>query len=323
MSIFRRIYESLKDYYENRPPQPWWPDDPVEVIFGAVLVQGTNWLNVARVLETFRKENLLDFKRVLEMDEERLIETIRPTGFQRKKSRRLKEISALFLDRSGGNVERFFARDPETVRSDLLGVKGIGPGAADNILLYAGKIPVYMVDTFTRRILVRHRIISDRARESEIQQEIHRELTPEEEPYGARLFGDFQAVLVRVGRDFCDKSKPECDRCPLAPFLPADGPFGVEETASRQTSAPRLRTDRRAPEPPEPARREDLKPIEELGLNETEQTIIRQLGTDPLSIDSLAFSTGLPIHLVRANLAILEMRKIVRLAEGNKVRRIT
>ncbi len=52
-----------------------------------------------------------------------------------------------------------------------------------------------------------------------------------------------------------------------------------------------------------------------------ERQIVEQLGIEPVPIDSIVQTTGLPIHLVRAKIAILEMRKIVRQVEGNRVRR--
>lgn len=328
MSIFRRIFETLREYYETKPPQIWWPEDPLEVVVGAVLVQGTNWKSVSGVLETLRERNLLDFRRLRETDDDELATLIRPVGFQAKKTRRLKELAELFLARSGGDTASFFARDPETIRRELLTVSGIGPGTADNMLLYAGKIPVYMVDPFTRRILVRHEIVDGKAKDADIQDLVHRELTPDEEPYGTRLFGDFQALIVRIGRDYCDKSSPACGRCPLAPFLPSNGPRDIEI----RTTGPSRRdrpSDAAPPAVVGPTRSNPEarpvstpKPIEELGLDDTERKIVERIDSEPVSIDVIVQTTGLPVHLVRATIAILEMRKIVRQVEGNNVRRV-
>lgn len=289
---------------------PWWPDDPLEVVVGAVLVQGTTWTSVSRVLASLKEQNLLDFRRLSEIDDESLAERIRPVGFHAKKTARLKAIARLFLDRSDGDTEKFFARDVEQVRRELLGISGIGPGTADNILLYAGKVPIYMVDTFTIRLLVRHGIVGAHAKETEIQDLIHRELTPDEEPYGARLFHEFQAFVVRIGRDFCGKTGPKCGECPLQGFLPADGALGVKPLAATQASRPTAQTET-APQP-----------IETLELDDLERQIVEQLDTEPTPIDAVIQATGLPIHVVRAKIAILEMRKILRQVEGNRVRRV-
>ena len=43
-----------------------------------------------------------------------------------------------------------------TLREQLLAIHGIGPETADAILLYAGGLPTFVVDTYTHRILARH-----------------------------------------------------------------------------------------------------------------------------------------------------------------------
>lgn len=317
MSVLRTIYETLRDHYETKPPQVWWPEDPLEVVFGAVLVQGSTWKSVARVLDSLKEQGLLDFHKIRELETERLAELIRSVGFQTKKAQRLRAMAELFLRQADGDPVRFFARDLETVRRELLTVKGIGPGATDNILLYAGKFPIYMADPFTMRILLRHEILGPNAREDDVQKLVHLELTPDEEPYGAELFGEFQALMVRVGRDFCDKSVPACEQCPLRVFLPEDGPSGVADSR-KSTRTP----SRSAPFPPASKPKSPLKAIEELNLNETERQIVEQLDERPISIDAIIQSTNLPVHVVRATIAILEMRKVVRQLEGNQVKRI-
>lgn len=314
ITVFRKIFETLREYYDGKPAMVWWPENPVDVVFGAVLVQGANWKTVDRVLETLRSAGLLDFRRILETTDDQLASLIRPVGFQIKKTKRLKEIAQLFLDRSAGEPESFFARDPETIRNELLAVSGIGAAAADNILLYAGKIPIYMVDPFTTRILVRHGIVSADAKASEIQRLIHNELTPDEEPYGAKLFGEFQSLVVRIGRDFCDKTRPNCDACPLRSFLPDGGLVGLDE---KTASAPRRLATASPPPPPIEA-----KPLDELRLSDIERKIAESLSLEPTSIDEIVQATELPVHIVRATIAILEMRKILRQVEGNRVRRL-
>ncbi len=321
MSVFREIFETLRDYYAAQSPQAWWPDDAMEVIVGAVLVQGTTWKSVDRVLGVLKAQGLLDFQRLLEIDEADLAEWIRPAGFHTKKAKRLKDVSQLFLDRSGGDIERYFARDADAVRRELLTVSGIGPGTADNILLYAGKVPIYMVDPFTTRLLVRHRIVGPHAGEREIQELIHRELTPDEEPYGAKLFHDFQALVVRLGREFCAKTEPNCFECPLQRFLSGplpdqhdQRPAGVKTRNNDPRNRSTLSTASVASAP--------IQTIEELELDDMERQIVERLGVDSVPIDSIIQATGLPIHLVRAKIAVLEMRRIVRQVEGNRVRRI-
>ncbi|MCL2349032.1 MAG: DNA-processing protein DprA [Planctomycetaceae bacterium] len=60
----------------------------------------------------------------------------------------------------------------------------------------------------------------------------------------------------------------------------------------------------------------------ELQLNDTEAKVLQQVGTSPTSIDGIITGTGLLPHQVLATLGVLEMRRLIRRAESNKVVRI-
>jgi endonuclease-3 related protein len=314
MSILRQIFETLREYYAAKPDALWWPEDPVEVIIGAILVQGSTWKSVDKVLQEFRAKEWLDFHKIVQKTDEELAPSIRSVGFQTKKAERLKAVAQLILERSGGDLDRYFARDVDLIRRELLSISGIGQGTADNILLYAGHVPIYMVDTFTIRILMRHGIADTHANETQIQELIHRELTPDESPYGAKLFQNMQEFLVRLGRDFCDKSRPDCFHCPLNNYLPEGGAIGLSAKPAPQP--------RRAPLPPQLVPMQPPPPIETSNLNETERSIVEIIGEQPMPIDDVVLATKLPVHIVRATIAVLQMKKIVCQVEGNQVKRI-
>lgn len=95
------------------------------------------------------------------------------------------------------------------LRDELLRINGIGPETADSILLYGFQKPVFVVDAYTRRVLSRHGIVSERASYGEIQSLFMNHLPPDE-----TLFNEYHALLVHLGKTICKKI-PECDRCPL------------------------------------------------------------------------------------------------------------
>ena len=49
--------------------------------------------------------------------------------------------------------------ETEALRRRLLGIKGLGPETADDILLYAFKRPVFVIDAYTRRLFARIGVI--------------------------------------------------------------------------------------------------------------------------------------------------------------------
>ena len=322
MSILRQIFETLREYYAANPDYLWWSEDPIEVILSAILVQGSTWNSVEKVLNEFRTKELIDFDKIVQQTDGQLAALIRPVGFQTKKAKRILAVMRLILERSGGDLNRYFARDVDLIRRELLSISGIGPATADNILLYAGQVPIYMVDTFTVRVLRRHGIADVHANELQIQELIHQELTPDEEPYGAELFQKMQAFLVRLSRDFCDKSRPDCFHCPLNSYLPESGAiaenhFNKDRTTAKPTPQ-RTMTNAPLPKPPEPKTKTVELPPE---LNETERKIVEAIGNEPMPIDEVVSAVQLPVHIVRATIAMLQMKKLVRQVEGNQVRR--
>ncbi len=332
MLLLREMFDTLREYYEHRPVQEWWPDDPLEVIFGAVLVPGTKWANVAPVLAEFKAAGLLDFQRLLEMGIEELQERIRPVGFQPRKAKTLRGLLEMLQEECGGNLAVYFQRDTEAIRSQLLRLFGIGEATADNILLYAGNRGIYSVDKLTRRILLRHGLIGTRTKDPEIQRMIADAFSGD-----ADLFSDFQALFVRIGRDFCEKSNPKCLECPLRSFLPEGGPRecrfeSAAEPALRQRKPAASRSRNASPRPTgglveptapaEPAATAGPKPIPaDVVLSDLERKVLELVQGNSTPIDTVIQESDFPTGQVLATLAALEMRRLIRRREGNNVAR--
>jgi endonuclease-3 related protein len=202
------IYEALFDSFG---PQHWWPGDtPLEVIVGAILTQNTAWANVEKAITNLRRNGALTLSGLRLLDGRRLASLIKPSGYYNQKAVKLKAFIA-FLDREyGGSLSRMTREKTAALREALLGVHGIGPETADSILLYACGKPVFVVDAYTGRILRRHHIISEDAGYKEIQQLMMSEL-----PRSVKLYNEFHALLVKLGKEYCKKKNPRCGECPL------------------------------------------------------------------------------------------------------------
>lgn len=201
------IHARLLDHFG---PQHWWPGEtPFEIMLGAVLTQNTSWRNVSMVIETLRQEGLLSFEALEALPLEVLAEKIRPSGYYNQKAKRLKGLFAAIREESG-DLETFFEQSTQTLREKLLAIKGIGPETADSITLYGAGKPVFVVDAYTYRILLRHDLIAEDAGYEEIQDLFLGKL-----PTDAQLFNEYHALLVRLAKEYCKKTNPLCDGCPL------------------------------------------------------------------------------------------------------------
>ncbi|GBD98910.1 endonuclease III [bacterium BMS3Abin07] len=201
------IYDILLDFFG---PQDWWPGDtPFEVMIGAILTQNTNWGNVQKAVRNLMHAGALTPHAIYKMENERLSELIRPAGYYNIKAKRLKSFVEFFMEKYSGRTDKIRETDMTSLREYLLGVNGIGPETADSILLYALEKPVFVIDTYTKRILSRHGIM-DSSESYDSFQELFHESLPAKVP----LFNEYHALLVKTGKEFC-RPKPHCHGCPL------------------------------------------------------------------------------------------------------------
>ena len=123
-----------------------------------------------------------------------------------------------------------FAQPMPGLRQRLLSVYGLGEETADSILLYAGGIPTFVVDAYTRRILERLGWITSRASYGDIQRLFMANL-PVDEP----LFNEYHALLVRHGKEVCRK-RPLCSSCCLLSLCPTgQASLTAEESYTKAT----------------------------------------------------------------------------------------
>jgi endonuclease-3 related protein len=169
---------------------------------------------------------------------------VRSSGYFRQKAQRLKSFVSFLDRRYNGSLTHMFSQPTPALREQLLSLNGVGPETADSILLYAGQHPVFVVDTYTRRLAERHQLASDRATYDELRTVFENALREvsvptkrgESLPKGAahkpsrmsltkrcsssQVFNDMHGFIVAIGKNYCHKSQPDCEHCPLAALLP-------------------------------------------------------------------------------------------------------
>jgi endonuclease-3 related protein len=218
---------------------------------GAYLTQNTAWTNVEKALANLRVAELLTLNGIRRASRTELEGLIRPAGYFRQKAKRLK-LFVEFLDQQyGGSLAKMFAEPTDKLREELLNLHGVGPETADSILLYAGNLPAFVVDAYTRRILARHEILPENAPYEEIRQLFEKALKSIAQmvvesgnsagqlaaglpgaphPPSAmstakrtaltQVYNEMHGLIVGVGKFYCRKSQARCDECPLQKFLP-------------------------------------------------------------------------------------------------------
>jgi endonuclease-3 related protein len=219
----RRLYDHLVALYG---PQQWWPAiSAFEVVIGAFLTQNAAWKSVERSIANLEARGVLNIPSLRDLPEEDLRQLIRPSGFMLRKAAALKAFIA-FLDAgysgSMDSLRHAALADPPAMRDQLLALPNIGPETADAILLYALDAPAMVVDEYLRRITVRHALVPENAKYSEIQSLAEQAFTPERKAESlmelASHYNEFHALMVQIGKNHCGRT-PRCEGCPLASDL--------------------------------------------------------------------------------------------------------
>lgn len=205
--------------YKHFGPQNWWPaETPFEVSVGAILTQQVSWRNVERAISHLKRLGLLDPWKMRSLPPAVLEELIRPTGFYKTKAKKIKAFVNFLCERFGGSMNAMFETPLEDLRSALLSVYGIGPETADSILLYAGGVPVFVVDAYTIRLLKRLGLPENDLRgptRGEATYESVQSLFHTNLPRDAGLFNEFHALIVALCKHICRSRDPNCGVCPI------------------------------------------------------------------------------------------------------------
>ncbi|MGB2691121.1 MAG: endonuclease III domain-containing protein [Thermodesulfobacteriota bacterium] len=211
MNTSDRIKNIYKLLYKEYGPQGWWPgDSQLECILGAILTQNTSWQNVEKAIGNLKKLGLLSIEKLTLLTTNELAQLIRSSGYFNQKAIKIKNFITFLYENYQGNLETMFQEEISELRDKLLQIKGIGPETADCIILYGGNKPIFVIDTYTYRILSRHGLVPEQTSYGEMQELIMDSLTQD-----AQIFNEYHALIVKTGKEHCRKQNPICAGCPL------------------------------------------------------------------------------------------------------------
>ena len=189
---------SIRGYHPGDFSYPKTKAQQFEICVGAILTQNTAWPNVEKALLSLRQKELLSPQALLKVEAAKLGEAIRPAGYFNQKARKLRIFSEFYI-----NLER---RAP--TREELLSLWGIGPETADSMLLYAFKVPTFVIDAYTRKIFLNLGLIKKDWDYSRIKALFEGNL-----PKNLKLYQEYHALIVEHAKRYygsdSDRSKDQ------------------------------------------------------------------------------------------------------------------
>lgn len=183
-------------------------DDPFKVLVGTILSARTRDAVTALVTRQLFAvvHNVSDLAGI---PEDELEAIIRPIGFFRAKTRHLKALPAVLMERFGGLV-------PKTIE-ELTQLPGVGRKTANLVLAVGFRIPAVCVDVHVHRIMNRLGYVRTK---TPLETEMTlRKIMPQ------HLWLDFNSFFVAFGQNRCFPLNPVCSDCPVIGYC---GRIGVK-----------------------------------------------------------------------------------------------
>lgn len=208
-----KILETLRRSFSL----PKWTSSPCRNTFATlirtIISQNTSDINTARAFEKISKRFEMTPEAFSKAKLEEIEECLKSAGLYRNKSRIIKRLSNIILEKFDGKLEKILALPTEEARKTLIGLPGVGRKTADILLLFCAKKPVVPVDTHVNRVSRRLGLAPVQGGYEEVRLAL--QLLYEAEDYLA-----VHVLLILLGRNYCKARKPLCECCPLNDFCP-------------------------------------------------------------------------------------------------------
>ncbi|MGA1826061.1 MAG: endonuclease III domain-containing protein [bacterium] len=191
---------SVTGYHPGNYDLPQREDEVYEICLGAILTQNTGWPQVEVALTNLYRLCGLKPERIQEMDIDELKEAIKPSGYFNQKAKKVKIFTDYFINLGDHSLPG---------RDELLNIWGIGRETADSMLLYAFKVPTFVVDAYTKRIFVNLNMIGSTYDYDEIKEIFENNL-----PRDLIIYQEYHALIVEHAKRYYPK-KADYKKCPL------------------------------------------------------------------------------------------------------------
>lgn len=193
LDILSETYEGAKCGLEYK--------SPYELLVSTILSAQCTDERVNIVTKELYKEYNTPKKMVI-LNESELGDKIKSCGLYKNKSKNI-------LVASRDILTKFYGKVPNTME-ELVSLPGVGRKTANVVLSNAFGVPAIAVDTHVFR--VSNRIgIAEGKNVDQVEKQL-RENIPRE------MWSDAHHYIIWHGRKICKARKPECEKCPIAPY---------------------------------------------------------------------------------------------------------
>ena len=198
---------SLLIRYFGIPKKAKQNPDPLDTIIGTILSQNTNDKNSYQAYRNL-KDNFRNWNELAKLTPAKIEKYIKIAGLGKQKSKAMYELlqSLKKKDRSV-SLDHIKTKNDKEILEELTSYNGVGVKTASCVLLFSLGRNVCPVDTHVHRTLNRIGVV-----ETNTPEKTFYKITgyiPENAAHS------FHTNLIRLGREICKPTNPNCSICPL------------------------------------------------------------------------------------------------------------
>jgi len=207
-----KILQILRDAFTL----PEWAGsnrEPFQTLIRTVLSQATNDRNRDRAYKNLSEKYEITPKALATADVKEIEKDIQVGGLYRNKSRKIRELSKVVLERFNGSLDFVYSDPLSKARSKLMGIPGVGPKTADVVLLFSAKKPTMPIDTHVNRVSRRLGLAPLKGGYEDVRNSLESLYAPED-------YLPVHLLLISLGRTYCRARNPMHKSCPVGSLCP-------------------------------------------------------------------------------------------------------
>ncbi len=201
-----KINSLLVEYF-GIPPKANQLPDPLDTIIGTILSQNTNDKNSYQAYRNL-KDNFGNWNELAELTPTKIEKYIKVAGLGKQKSKAIYELlQSLKKKEKSVSLDHIKIKNNAEILEELTSYNGVGVKTASCVLLFSLGRNVCPVDTHVHRTLNRIGLVETNTPEKTFYKILNN--IPEKTAHS------FHTNLIRLGREICKPTNPNCSICPL------------------------------------------------------------------------------------------------------------
>ncbi len=209
----RRVFRKLKENLAV-PQLSGIESDPFKVLIRTIISQSTAEINTRRAYQNLSARLSITPRALANADMEEIEEALKVAGLYRNRSKVIKKVSSLILEKFNGSLDFIYSLPLDESRKRLMSLPGVGSKTADIVLLFCGRRPVLPVDTHVDRVSKRLGLVPLEAGYEETRKSL-------QELYDPKEYFEVHMLFIALGRKYCRALKPLHAMCPVVRLCPS------------------------------------------------------------------------------------------------------